>query len=153
MPTNYLRSRNRLEPARHKQPGPQTPLPRIIEITAGTATLRAELLDTPCAGRIWQALPLFSTAEMWGDSLHFQIPLRTGREPGACLNAEPDIIYYWSREERILIPFGQTPISRDGEIRLPSPCNMVARCLDDTSLLKSVTPGEKVTVRAASNGW
>lgn len=152
MPTNFLRSRDRPRPAGRHQPGSQTPLPRIMEITAGTTTLRAELLDTPGADRIWQALPLFSTAEVWGSSVHFQIPLRTGREPGACLNGEHGIIYYWSREERILIPFGETPISRDGEIRLPSPCNMVARCLDDTSLLKSVTPGEKVAVRAASNG-
>lgn len=152
MPTNYLRSRNHPSPAGATRPGPQTSHPRIIEITAGSATLRAELLDTPAADRLWRALPLFSTAELWGDSLHFKIPLRSGRERNARLNGEPGAIYFWSHEERILIPYGQTPISRAREIRLPSPCNMLARSLSDTSLLKCVTPGEKVAIKAASNG-
>lgn len=152
MPTNYLRSRDHSSPAGADQPRPRASSPRIIEITVGSATLRAELLDTPGAERLWRALPLFSTAELWGDSVHFQVPLRTGRERNARLQGETGAIYFWSHEERILIPFGQTPISRGREIRLPSPCNVLARSLSDTTLLKCVTPGEKVTIKAASNG-
>lgn len=149
MPTNYLRSRDK--PPR-PDPKPRSRSPRVIEITAGKEKFRAQLLDTPGADRVWAALPLFSTAERWGDSLHFEIPVRSGRERNARLNGEHGYIYFWSHEERILIPFGQTPISRTGEVRLPSPCNVLARALDDTSVLQSVTPGEKVTIKAAANG-
>jgi hypothetical protein len=127
-------------------------LVRVIEITVGRNTLRAELLDTPGADRLWAALPLFSTAEKWGDSLHFEIPVRSGRERNARLQGEAGYVYFWSNEERILIPFGETPISRAGEVRLPSPCNVLARCMDDTTVLKCVTPGEKVAIKAAANG-
>lgn len=152
MPTNYLRSRNTAirassAPAQKRRGGP-----RVIDITVGRTTLRAELLDTPGADRIWAALPLFATAETWGDSVHFEIPVRSGRERNARLQGEAGYIYLWSHEERILIPFGETPISRTGEIRLPSPCNVLARSLDDTTVLKCVTPGEKVTIKAATNG-
>lgn len=152
MPTNYLRSRNTSTKASSTPARQGRGISRIIEITVGRNKLRAELLDTPGADRIWAALPLFSAAETWGDSIHFEVPIRSGRERNARLQGEVGYIYFWSHEERILIPFGETPISRAGEIRLPSPCNVLARCLDDTTVLKCVTPGEKVAIKAAANG-
>jgi len=153
MPTNYLRRRNDAVKA---GPGQidrgRRVSPRIIEITVGGVTLRAEILDSPTAERLWTALPLFSTAERWGDAVHFEIPVPSGRERNARTLGEPGLIYFWSHEERLVIPFGKTPISRPGEVRLPAPCNIVARSLVDTSLLKCVSPGEKVSVKAATKG-
>lgn len=150
MPTNYLRSRNDASPVGSAAPKGRGQL-RIIEITIGRARLRAQLFDTAGADRLWAALPLFSTAETWGNSIHFEVPVHSGRERNARLLGDVGLIYYQSHEERILIPFGQTPISRQGEIRLPAPCNVVARCMNDTTVLKYVTPGEKVSIKAASN--
>ena len=104
---------------------------------------------TATADRLWAALPLFSTAETWGDSLHFELPIETGRERGARLNGELGEVYFWADDDRILIAFGPTPISRPNEIRLPRPCNVLARTQDDVRALKAVTPGEKVSVRRA----
>ena len=89
-----------------------------------------------------------STAETWGASVHFEIPVASGRERGAKLNVTPGEICFWSEDERVLIAFGPTPISSAGPIRLPSPCNVWARALDDVAVLAGVRPGEKVSMTA-----
>lgn len=123
--------------------------PRRVMIRAGEVAIRAVLLETETAERIWTALPLYSTAETWGHSIHFETPVETGREQDARSEAAPGDIAFWSEEDRIVIVFGKTPISKPGEHRLPRPCNIWAKALDDVSLLKSVVPGEKVSVTAA----
>ena len=143
MPTNLLRDGAR--PARKAY---RPPLLRRVLITAGRVSIRAELLATATAERIWAALPLFSTAETWGDCIHFETPVETGRESGARAGSALGDICFWSEDDRILIAFGPTPISKAGEIRLPQPCNVWARALDDVGGLKAVTPGEKVSVTA-----
>jgi hypothetical protein len=92
---------------------------------------------------------LFSTAETWGKSIHFEVPVETGRERGARLLSEPGDICFWVEDDRIIIAFGATPISRGSEIRLPRPCNVWAKAIDDVTPLKEVVPGEKVSITAA----
>ena len=147
MPTNILRKRNT---------GPRKPAargeahrPRRVLITAGRIAIRAELCRTVTADRIWAALPLYSTAETWGGSVHFETPVETGRDSTARTLAALGDICFWVEDDRILIAFGRTPVSRPGEIRLPRPCNVCAKAIDDVTLLKDVAPGEKVSVTAA----
>jgi hypothetical protein len=151
MPTNILRGRHRGvrpdgEARRHRETKPQD---RIVLITAGRAKVRARLIDTPTAARIWQALPLFSSAEPWGAAIKFETPVESGRECGARLLAEPGDILFIAEDDRVIIPFGPTPTSRPGEMRLPRPCNLWARALDDVGVLKAVRPGEKVSLTPA----
>lgn len=147
MPTNILRKPSSPGPRSAQRSGSG---PREVHITAGRITIRARLAETATADRLWAALPLFSTAETWGGSLHFETPVACGRERGAKLNARIGEIYYWGEDSRILIVFGSTPISREGEIRLPRPCNVLATTTDDVGALSVVTPGEKVSIRAAT---
>ena len=145
MPTNLLR-----KTAAKTAPAARTEAvagPRLALITAGRIAIRLKLLETPTADRLWAALPLYSTAEPWGQSIHFETPIESGRERGARLHATRGEIFFWIEEDRILIPYGRTPISRPEEIRLPRPCNVWAEALDDVTLLKSVRPGEKIELR------
>jgi hypothetical protein len=127
------------------------PRERRILITAGRIKIRAHLLDTATADRIWRALPLYSTAETWGQSLHFETPVESGRERNARTIAAAGDICFWVEDDRVIIAFGPTPISRPGELRLPRPCNLWARALDDVRVLKAVRPGEKVSVTPAKD--
>jgi uncharacterized protein len=153
MPTNFLRDRNSAVRPDETQARRQTAgsKDRRILITIGRVKLRAQLLDTPTADRIWRALPLYSKAEPWGQAVHFETPLESGRERGARQLATLGDIYFWVEDDRILIVFGPTPISRPGELRLPRPCNLWARALDDVGVLKVVRPGEKVSVTSAQD--
>lgn len=148
MPTNILRNRAAKVSARDAR-RPAAHGPRRVLIRAGRVAIRAELLDTLTADRIWAALPLYSTAETWGQSIHFETPVESGRERGARINCEPGDVCFWSEDDRVIIGFGPTPISRGAEIRLPRPCNVWAKTTDDVTLLKAVVPGEKVSVTAA----
>lgn len=147
MPTNVLRARPKPVEGRGAAQGARRGDRRIL-ITAGRITIRVALRDTQTAERIWRALPLYTTAETWGDSVHFELPFRTGRERGAKIAAEPGEVCFWSNDDRVIIGFGPTPISRPGEIRLPSPCNVWADAIDDVTALKAVRPGEKVSMVA-----
>ncbi len=147
MPTNLLRKSADTRKPQQRATGPTTQT-RIAVLTAGRISLRIELLDTQTAHRVWQALPLHSTAETWGASIHFETPLETGRDRTARINATVGEIYFWIEQDRILVPFGPTPISKPRECRLPAPCNVWARALDDVTALASVTPGEKVSLVA-----
>ena len=117
-------------------------------LTAGRVSLRLQLRDTATARLVWRALPLHSTAETWGSSIHFETPLETGRDRTAKTIATVGDIYFWVEQDRILVPFGPTPISRPGECRLPCPCNVWAQALDDVRQLATVTPGEMVSMLA-----
>ena len=147
MPTNLLRKTAGARKPQQRSTGPATEK-RVAVLTAGRISLRIELLDTQTAHRVWQALPLHSTAETWGASIHFETPLETGRDRTARINGTAGEIYFWIENDRILVPFGPTPISKPAECRLPAPCNVWARALDDVRALASVTPGEKVSMVA-----
>lgn len=147
MPTNILRKRapKSAGSAGAHRSGPR----RRVIIRAGNVAIRADLLETATADRIWAQLPLFSTAERWGSSVHFETPVETGRERGARMLAEAGDVCFWVEDDRIMIVFGPTPISKPGEMRLPRPCNVWAKAIDDVALLKDVVPGEKVSLTAA----
>lgn len=124
---------------------------RTARLTVGRYKLTLALLHTRTADVIWRALPLFSIAETWGESIHFDTPLKTGRERTARLNVEPGDVCFWSEDERVVLAWGPTPISRPDEIRLMRPCNIWAHTLDDPSVLSGVTPGEKVSLERSDH--
>ena len=119
---------------------------RIAVVAVDHTQIRIRLVSSETADRIWRALPLHSTAETWGASVHFEIPVKSGRDRTARLNGTAGEIYFWIDEHRILIPFGRTPISKPSECRLPRPCNVWAIALDDVATLAGVEPGSKITL-------
>jgi uncharacterized protein len=120
-------------------------------VRAGRVVIRIQLLPTPTADLIWQRLPIYTTAETWGHLIHAEIPLKTGRENPALQNLIPGQLAFWSEQNRIMIGYGETPLSGPGEIRLPSPCNIWARALDDVRDLSGVTGGERFVVLKADS--
>ena len=56
---------------------------REILIRAGKVAIRARLLETPTAERIWAALPIHAQAQMWGHEVYFGAPVSSDCEPEA----------------------------------------------------------------------
>ena len=126
---------------------------RQILIRAGTVTIRARLLATPTADRIWDALPIHGAVQTWGREVYFRTPVSHDAEPDARQVVSKGEIAFWPDGDAIAIGFGATPISRRGEIRFTSKCNVWAVALDDVDQLKKVYPGEQVSVvESAGNG-
>jgi len=119
---------------------------RKITITAGPVAIRAELLRTPTAEAIYQALPIRSSVNTWGEEVYFSTPVDVPREADARDVIEAGEIAFWVEGSSIAIGFGRTPVSRGNEIRLAAPTNIWARALDDVKLLRAAEPGDDVTV-------
>lgn len=150
MPTNILRDDNTKPTRAGKKPRQMNELREIV-IRAGKVVIRARLLATPTADRLWRQLPVYSSAQPWGQSIHFETTIETGREPTARQNVKVGDIAYWAEDDRIVIAWGMTPISKAGEIRMPSPVNIFARAIDDVAALAAVRPGERVSVLQADS--
>jgi len=117
-----------------------------IRFEFATLALEAELLDTPTAKAIVAALPVTSSALTWGEEVYFDVPVKVARETEARAVVTPGEIAYWADGAAIAIGFGRTPISRGGETRLASPCNVFAQAIGDVKRLAAVTAGTKVKV-------
>jgi hypothetical protein len=117
-----------------------------IRFDFGSLLLDAEALDTPTARAITAALPLSSSVLTWGEEVYFEVPVMVAREADARAVVTPGEIAYWPEGRCIALGFGRTPISRGGETRLASPCNVFARALGDVKALAKVKAGSAVRV-------
>jgi uncharacterized protein len=119
---------------------------RKIKITVGKLELEAWLNETKTAARVFEALPITSTVNTWGDEIYFTIPVDTGPEDAKELASLGDIAY-WPPGKAMCIFFGKTPISRGDEIRPASPVNIIGKVEGDLKLLKKVKEGEEIIIR------
>lgn len=124
---------------------------RHILIRSGDVAIRARLLATPTADRIWDALPISGSVQTWGREVYFRTPLSQDLEPDARIVVSKGEIAFWPEGDAIAIGFGATPIAKRGEIRFTSKCNVWAVALDDVDQLRSVYPGEQISVVEAAN--
>ncbi len=119
-----------------------------IRFDIGGVELDAELLDTPTAKAIAAALPIQSAAMTWGEEVYFDIAVKVAREQDAKAVVSPGEIAYWPDGHAIAIGFGRTPISKGGECRLASPCNIWAKAIGDVKTLRAVRAGARIEVKA-----
>ncbi len=119
-----------------------------IRMEIGRETLAAELLDTPTASAIYQALPIHATALTWGEEVYFKVPVNAGLEEGAKDVIQAGELAFWVEGQCIAIGFGRTPISQGEEIRLAARANIWGRTTDDVKRLQSVRDGDPIHLYA-----
>ncbi|MBI4830653.1 MAG: hypothetical protein HY801_03675, partial [Candidatus Lindowbacteria bacterium] len=104
-----------------------------ILVEVGKVRAEAELNATKTAQLIWDALPIESIANTWGDEVYFDIPVKTGMENGVEVVNIGDL-GYWPEGPSFCIFFGPTPVSKGDEIRPASAVNLVGKVLGDARL-------------------
>ena len=120
-----------------------------IIIAVENLSLKAELLDTPTARKIAEALPLEGSVNVWGDEIYFDIPLTLDQEPDAGQDVEVGDLGYWPAGTAFCIFFGPTPVSTGDQPRAYSPVNVFGRVIGDPKQLKSVSNGASIKITVA----
>jgi len=121
---------------------------RQIQIKAGKVNANAELNDSKTAEAVWQALPLKSRTETWGDEVYFEIPVQLDLDDGKELVAAGDL-GYWPTGACFCIFFGPTPMSKGNEIRPASAVNVFGKVIGDPKIFKKVKDGEAILIERA----
>ncbi len=117
-----------------------------ILISVGSVKIEAELLDTPTARNIKEALPFGSKASTWGDEIYFETPVMAELEADAKDVVSAGEIAFWTEGGSIAIGFGKTPASLGDEIRLATKTNIWAHAITDVTLLKKCKSDDFVFV-------
>ena len=113
-------------------------MPKEIQIKVGDVVLDAELNDSQTADLVWDALPIESGYNTWGDEIYFAIPVSTGLENGV-ETVELGDLAYWPPGKAFCIFYGQTPASSGDEIRPASAVNPLGKVHGDVTALKSAS--------------
>ncbi|MEU8920648.1 cyclophilin-like fold protein [Kitasatospora sp. NPDC048545] len=120
-----------------------------IRILWPAGQVTATLTATPTTEALLAELPISSSASTWGEEVHFGTPVSVPREDGARQVVEPGTVAFWTDGESLALPYGPTPISRAGECRPASPCNVLGALDGDAAVLRTVRPGDPIRVERA----
>jgi hypothetical protein len=125
-------------------------LSKQITIQIGEVSTEAQLNDSDCAAKIYEALPIDAVANTWGEEIYFDISLSCELNDEAREDVEVGELGYWPTGRAFCIFFGRTPASGpDGRPRAASKVNTIGRVTGDPGIFKKVRSGQKVTLSAA----
>jgi len=117
-----------------------------IRIATDKIEMLVTLNDTPTAARIWDALPIESTVNTWGQEIYFSIPVQCDLGVEARDRMEVGEIGYWPTGSAFCIFFGKTPASKGDEPRAASPVNPIGRVEGDVKVFRQVRDGDTIRV-------
>ncbi len=115
-----------------------------VRITTGKIEMLATLNDAPTAERIWDALPIESTVNTWGQEIYFSVPVQCDLGPEARDRMDIGEVAYWPTGSAFCVFFGKTPASKSDEPRAASPVNPIGRCEGDVKVFRQVREGDTV---------
>ena len=124
----------------------EKPMAKKILIKAGEIEATATLKDSPTAERLWEALPVEGSANLWGEEIYFSIPVDAELEKDAGEVVERGDLGFWPPGTAFCIFFGPTPASRGDEPRAASPVNLLGRVDGDPAIFKEVPSGARVVI-------
>ncbi len=107
-----------------------------IKISVGGVSLEAELKSTRTANEIYEALPIETSVNMWGEEFYCKVPGVKDYRETATTQVKVGDVAFWGPGEMLAIFFGRTPMSM-GEDPVPADrVNVVGRLVGDPKLLR-----------------
>ncbi len=118
-------------------------MPVKITITVAGIMLDAELLDTKCARKVAEALPIIAEPNEWGDEFYFEIPVSMPSDETAVTAVKVGDIGYWPPGNALAIFFGPTPMSKGLDPVPASAVNLVGKIAGDAAVLRKIKGATK----------
>ena len=117
-----------------------------IRIAIEDIEITGVLNDSEAANLVLEVLPVDSSFNTWGDEIYFSIPVEINVVNGQEIVEDGDI-GYWPPGHAFCIFYGETPASRNGEIRAASEVAVIGKIEGDTSVLKLANKGAHITIQ------
>ena len=117
-----------------------------IRIATDKIEMLATLNESDTAERIWDALPIESTVNTWGQEIYFSVPVQCDLSLEARDRMEIGEVAYWPTGSAFCIFFGRTPASKGDEPRAASPVNPIGRCEGDIKVFRQIREGHAIRV-------
>ncbi|MCS5609777.1 MAG: cyclophilin-like fold protein [Candidatus Poribacteria bacterium] len=119
---------------------------RKILITISNLSVSAELNNSVSADKIWEALPLSGSANVWGDEIYFEIPVSLKEVSDAQQEVEVGTLAYWPPGSALCVFFGKTPVSTNDKPKAYSPVNILGLVDGDSKVFKIVEAGDQIVI-------
>ena len=103
----------------------------------------SELNNSETARAIYAALPIKVRANLWGEEIYFEIPIKCKAESPKEIVSIGDL-GYWLEGSCFCIFFGKTPISESEEIKPASAVNIFGKITNNTELLKKIKQNDEI---------
>ena len=119
---------------------------RKILITISNLSVSAELNSSISADKIWEALPLSGSVNVWGDEIYFEIPVSLKEVSDAQQEVEVGTLAYWPLGSALCVFFGKTPVSTSDKPKAYSPVNILGLVDGDSKVFKIVEAGDQIVI-------
>ena len=119
---------------------------RKILITISNLSVSAELNSSISADKIWEALPLSGSVNVWGDEIYFEIPVSLKEVSDAQQEVEVGTLAYWPPGSALCVFFGKTPVSTSDKPKAYSPVNVLGLVDGDSRVFKIVEAGDQIVI-------
>ena len=116
-----------------------------IRIAIEDIEITGVLNDSEAANLVLEVLPVDSSFNTWGDEIYFSIPVEINIVNGQEV-VEAGDIGYWPPGHAFCIFYGETPASRNGEIRAASEVAIIGKIEGDASVLKLANKRAHITI-------
>ena len=117
----------------------------IIKSKEIEINLEVAFLDSSCARKIIQSLPIQSKAKTWGDEIYFDTGIAAPSQ-GATMDVAAGDIAYWPEGRCLCIFFGKTPASSNDKPAPASEVVIVGKASVEPQLLRRIKSGSMVRV-------
>lgn len=111
----------------------------VIKAEDAGITMTAALNDSETSKKLLKALPIDGHAQVWGDEIYFEIPVKMA-EDDAHAEVPSGTIAYWPPGHSFCIFFGQEPYS---------PVNVLGQIEGDAKAFARVRSGDKMRIEPA----
>ena len=120
-----------------------------IRIAVGDVRLDGQLNDTESARAVARALPLTVEFRVWGDELHFDVPVELDCVARPAPKVGVGDVGLWAEGKTLCIFFGPTPMSEAEETVSAVPVTVVGH-VEGAERLREAKEGKQITITSPS---
>ncbi|GJL64372.1 MAG: hypothetical protein NPIRA04_30260 [Nitrospirales bacterium] len=123
---------------------------RRIRISIGGVKLEADLKPTRTAQAIYEALPIETSVNMWGEEFYCKVPGVKDHRETATTQVKVGDVAFWGVGEMFAVFFGRTPMSI-GEDPVPADrVNVVGKIIGDAKSFREAMGATTIKVEPVS---